>query len=184
VKLIVWAFALAFGAAGCASWWPWQEPPGWAVPTPSPTVEPTPLPTPTPAPVFPPPPSPPVIEPPTVQLPEGAGYPRKVQLVRAKIHVPGSDRPDGNAIVDAVALACGDNPDFPTRTCWPACGPEHSPLREMCDRALPMFWVGGLPHPSNPWLHRAAPGESVRVCVEGEATQSGDDICSTLIVGR
>jgi len=128
---------------------------------------PGPQPTPTPAPSPPP----------------ASSYPRKVEQVRAKIHVPAAERPNGLAIADAVALACGQNEDFPGRQCWPACGPE-GPGREECDRGLPVFWAGGQEHPTNPWLRKVAVGASVRACVGSSATLGGLDICSESVVGR
>jgi hypothetical protein len=97
--------------------------------------------------------------------PPSGSYPRPVFQVRAKVHVPAAQRPDGRAVLDAVALSCGENPDFPGRQCWPSCGPEGSAGREECDRALAVKWEGGDEHPSNPWLRLVRPGQRARVCV-------------------
>ena len=116
--------------------------------------------------------------------PPSSSYPRKVEQVRAKIHVPAAERSDGLAIADAVALACGQNVDFPGRQCWPACGSESNPEREQCDRDLPVFWAGGQAHPTNPWLRKVAVGQSVRACVAATATLGGSDVCSDPVIGR
>jgi hypothetical protein len=98
--------------------------------------------------------------------PAGGGaatWPKRVDQVRAKVHVPASQRGDGRAVIDAVALTC-DAACAP-RTCCPACGPEGSPGREECDRSLPVLWEGGQEHPSNPWLRFLPAGQRARVCV-------------------
>lgn len=93
-------------------------------------------------------------------------YPAPVAQVRIKVHTPAAQRADGLALMDGVALARGDNAQFPGRLFWPACGPEGSVGREDCDRALVVRWEGrGRNHKSNPWLYHAKPGTMVRACV-------------------
>lgn len=201
---------LAISTCGCTmlASWPWQPAPVIAQPTPQPDLPPilvcgagcmpitdtdgssrclcppTTLPTPPPAPVDPPTPPPgPVVTPPGPTGPGAAVYPRKVDQVRIKVHIPSSERFDRRAIMDGVALACGDNLDFQGRRCWPASGPEGTPNRDVYDRLMPAYWIGGQPH-SNPWLRFAAPGESVRACVGASATTSGLDVCSEPVEGR
>jgi hypothetical protein len=101
-------------------------------------------------------------------------YPRPVAQVRAKVHVPAAQRPDGRAVLDGVALTC--ELACSPRSCCPACGPEGTPGREECDRGLNPVWQGGEEHPTNPWLRFARPGVRAKVCV--------DAICSDWVEGR
>lgn len=111
-------------------------------------------------------------------------YPRKVDQVRIKVHIPASERFDNRAVIDGVALSCGDNPDFPGRRCWPASGPEGTPDRDVYDRLMPVYWIGGTAHTTNPWLRFATRGESVRACVGATATSGGIYVCSDPVEGR
>jgi len=104
----------------------------------------------------------------------GLTYPRPVNQVRAKVHVPAAQRPDGRAVLDGVALTC--EAACAPRQCCPACGPEGTPGREACDRALGPTWTGGEEHPTNPWLRFVRPGQRARVCVES--------VCSEWVEGR
>ena len=175
----------ALASCGCAlmASWPWQP-----APLPLPTLTPVPVTTTTTlAPAQVPTPTPPPVPDPTPSPDPAPGrwrYPAQVAQVRAKVHVTAAERPDGRALMDAVALACGPNEDFPTRQCWPACGPEGGEGRISCDQSLPAYWIGGSAHRSNPWLRFAVPGETVRACVGADATATGTDVCSAPVEGR
>lgn len=99
-----------------------------------------------------------------LESPEEFSWPQEPKVIRAKVHVPSTQRGDGRAVIDAVALACGPFCPAP-RQCCPACGPEGTEGRKECDRAFAVYWEGGEEHPSNPWLRFARPGVRVRACL-------------------
>jgi hypothetical protein len=118
-------------------------------------------------------------------------FPQRVDAIRAKVHVPADRRPDGQAVIDSVGLwscrglpecQCGGAP----RDAIPACGCESDDAARKaeivaCSMQLAedvgLRWEAGTDHPSNPWLHLAAPGVRVRVC-----TAAG--VCSAFVEGR
>ena len=88
--------------------------------------------------------------------------------VRIKLFVPSSQRPDGRAVIDGVALfQCGGRPECGGRARFPVCGLEGDPLTFECSVANPPTWKGGDEHPTNPWLRFARPGTRVKATYKG-----------------
>lgn len=90
-------------------------------------------------------------------------YPAPVRVIDIRVYTHPSPT---KVVVDATAKACGSNPDFPGRQCWPACGPEGA-HPEGCDASLNPVWEGPGAVRGNPWQYHCSPGARVRVCSQG-----------------